>query len=85
MPTECSQDSLDFASLGSRKVTAAFDGGAMTSNAARCFCAKPTGLSLFRGRLQPVFGMAAARTASSTASKRLWASASTASRLVTKT
>jgi len=33
MPTECSQDSLDFASLGSRKVTAAFDGGAMTSNA----------------------------------------------------
>jgi DDE family transposase len=33
MPTECSQDSLDFARLGSRKVTAAFDGGAMTSNA----------------------------------------------------
>ena len=33
MQTECSQDSLDFASLGSRKVTAAFDGGAMTSNA----------------------------------------------------
>jgi hypothetical protein len=33
MPTECSQDSFDFASLGGRKVTAAFDGGAMTSNA----------------------------------------------------
>jgi hypothetical protein len=33
MPTECNQDSLDFASLGSRKVTAAFDGGAITSNA----------------------------------------------------
>jgi hypothetical protein len=33
MQTECSQDSLEFASLGSRKVTAAFDGGAMTSNA----------------------------------------------------
>ena len=33
MPTECSPDSLDFASLGGRKVTAAFDGGAMTSNA----------------------------------------------------
>jgi len=33
MLTECSQDSLDFASLGGRKVTAAFDGGAMTSNA----------------------------------------------------
>jgi hypothetical protein len=33
MTTECIQDSLDFASLGSRKVTAAFDGGAMTSNA----------------------------------------------------
>ena len=31
MLTEC--NSLDFASLGSRKVTAAFDGGAMTSNA----------------------------------------------------
>ena len=33
MPTECSPDSFDFASLGSRKVTAAFDGGAITSNA----------------------------------------------------
>jgi hypothetical protein len=33
MTTERIQDSLDFASLGSRKVTAAFDGGAMTSNA----------------------------------------------------
>jgi hypothetical protein len=33
MLTECIQDSLDFASLGSRKVTAAFDGGAITSNA----------------------------------------------------
>jgi hypothetical protein len=33
MQTECSQDSLDFASVGSRKVTAAFDGGAITSNA----------------------------------------------------
>jgi hypothetical protein len=33
MQTECSQDSFDFASLGSRKVTAAFDGGAITSNA----------------------------------------------------
>ena len=33
MLTECSRDSLDFASLGGRNVTAAFDGGAMTSNA----------------------------------------------------
>jgi len=33
MLTECRQDSFDFASLGSRKVTAAFDGGAITSNA----------------------------------------------------
>jgi Transposase DDE domain group 1 len=33
MQTECRQDSFDFASLGSRKVTAAFDGGALTSNA----------------------------------------------------
>jgi hypothetical protein len=33
MLTECSQDSFEFASLGSRKVTAAFDGGAITSNA----------------------------------------------------
>jgi hypothetical protein len=33
MPTECSPASLDFASLGSRKITAGFDGGAMTSNA----------------------------------------------------
>jgi hypothetical protein len=33
MQTECSQDSFDFESLGSRKVTAAFDGGAITSNA----------------------------------------------------
>ena len=33
MQTECNQDSFVFASLGSRNVTAAFDGGAMTSNA----------------------------------------------------
>jgi transposase InsO family protein len=33
MLTECSQDSFEFASLGTRKVTAAFDGGAITSNA----------------------------------------------------
>jgi Transposase DDE domain group 1 len=33
MQTECSQDSFEFASVGSRKVTAAFDGGAITSNA----------------------------------------------------
>jgi len=33
MQTECSQDSFGFASLQSRKVTAAFDGGAITSNA----------------------------------------------------
>jgi hypothetical protein len=33
MQTECRQDSFEFASLGSRKVTAAFDGGAITSNA----------------------------------------------------
>ena len=33
MQTECNLDSLDFASLGSRKVTAVFDGGAITSNA----------------------------------------------------
>jgi hypothetical protein len=33
MLTECSQDSFEFASLGSRKVTAAFDGGEITSNA----------------------------------------------------
>ena len=33
MLTECSQDSLDFASLGGRNVTAAFNGGATTSNA----------------------------------------------------
>jgi Transposase DDE domain group 1 len=33
MQTECNLDSFDFASLGSRKVTAAFDGGAITSNA----------------------------------------------------
>ena len=30
MMTERSQDSLDFASLGGRKVTAAFNGGAIT-------------------------------------------------------
>jgi Transposase DDE domain group 1 len=33
MQTECSQDSCEFASPGSRRVTAAFDGGAITSNA----------------------------------------------------
>jgi hypothetical protein len=29
MQAECSQDSVEFASLGSGKVTAAFDGGAI--------------------------------------------------------
>jgi hypothetical protein len=33
MLTECSQDCFDFASLESRKVTAAFDCGQMTSKA----------------------------------------------------
>jgi Transposase DDE domain group 1 len=33
MQTECSQDSFEFASLCRRKVTAGFDGGAITSNA----------------------------------------------------
>jgi Transposase DDE domain group 1 len=33
MLTECSQDSFEFASLGRRKVAAAFDGGKITSNA----------------------------------------------------
>jgi len=33
MLTECSQDSFDFSRLGGRKVTAAFDGGSITSNA----------------------------------------------------
>jgi hypothetical protein len=33
MLTECSQDSFEFASLCRRKVRAAFDGGAITSNA----------------------------------------------------
>jgi Transposase DDE domain group 1 len=33
MLTECIQDSFEFARLGSRKVTGAFDGGAITSNA----------------------------------------------------
>jgi hypothetical protein len=33
MQSECSRDSFEFASPGSRKVTAAFGGGALTSNA----------------------------------------------------
>jgi hypothetical protein len=33
MLTEFSQDSFEFASVGRRKVKAAFDGGAITSNA----------------------------------------------------
>src|SRR5208283_3108126 len=33
MRTECSAGQLEFEALGSRKVTAAFDGGAITSNA----------------------------------------------------
>jgi len=33
MPTLCSAEQLEFEALGSRKVTAAFDGGAITSNA----------------------------------------------------
>ena len=33
MPTLCSAGQLEFEALGSRKVTASFDGGAITSNA----------------------------------------------------
>ena len=33
MPTECSQDSLDFGTVEGRQVVACFDGGAMTSDA----------------------------------------------------
>ncbi len=33
MLTKCSQESFDFTSLGTRKVTSAFDGGAIASNA----------------------------------------------------
>ena len=33
MPTECSAGQLEFEALGSRRVTASFDGGAITSNA----------------------------------------------------
>src|SRR3990172_1925697 len=33
MPTECSQDSLDFGTVEGRRVVAGFDGGAMTSDA----------------------------------------------------
>jgi Transposase DDE domain group 1 len=33
MPTECSQDSLDFGTVEGRQVVASFDGGAMTSDA----------------------------------------------------
>jgi hypothetical protein len=32
MPTQCSQDELDFGSCGGRKLVGAFDGGAITSN-----------------------------------------------------
>ncbi len=32
MPTQCSQDELDFGSSGGRKLVGAFDGGAITSN-----------------------------------------------------
>ena len=33
MPTHCNGGQFEFEALGSRKVTAAFDGGAITSNA----------------------------------------------------
>ena len=33
MPTDCNAGQFEFEALGSRKVTAAFDGGAITSNA----------------------------------------------------
>ena len=32
MPTQCSQEELDFGSCGGRKLVGAFDGGAITSN-----------------------------------------------------
>ncbi|HYZ33681.1 MAG TPA: hypothetical protein VE684_15530 [Crenalkalicoccus sp.] len=40
MPTECSPALFEFAPVGNRQVVAGFDGGAITSNAARC-CSGP--------------------------------------------
>jgi hypothetical protein len=33
MPTECSQDSFDFGTVGGRRIVGAFDGGLITSDA----------------------------------------------------
>jgi hypothetical protein len=37
MPTECSADLFGFAPVEGREVVAAFDGGAITSDAGGCF------------------------------------------------
>jgi hypothetical protein len=84
MPTECIQDSLDFASLGSRKVTVAFDGGAMTSNAGALLLREvDRAISLSR-QAAACSQMAEGRTAPSTALRRSSPSASMASRLATR-
>ena len=88
MPTECSQDSLDFASRGSRKVPAAFGGGAITSNAGALLLREADRAVALSRQVAACFrdGRRQERIdASSTASKRLWASAFTASRLATRT
>ena len=81
MTTECIQDSLDFASLGSRKVTAAFDGGAMTSNAGALLLRETDRVIGLSRQGRPVSQTTAGKTGSSTASRRSSASVSMALRL----
>ena len=45
MPTHCTPDLFGFAPVEGRSVVAAFDGGAMTSDAAGCCLAPPIGRS----------------------------------------
>ena len=65
MPTECSQDLLEFGTVEGRSVVGAFDGGLISSDAGGCCWARRPGDRAER-RLPPVPAMAAIPAASST-------------------
>ena len=72
MPTECNPALFEFAAVGGRAVVAAFDGGAITSNAGALLVgATDRGIGLVCGASPPASPMPATRSGSSTRSP-LW-------------
>jgi hypothetical protein len=85
MQTECSAEPIVFGRVEGRPVVAAFDGGALTSDAGGLLLgAADRGLDLVR-RLADVSAMRETRGSSSTRSPRSSGSAFSASRSATRT